>query len=625
MQIIQPVEARAQKARPVLDDDTLLDSAAARATCGNVSTMCIWRWQRDPRVQFPAPDVVINSRRYPVRRHDPSLESRARHQGSSLTRHPDAATSGWRALAFVWLTERIYGPIQTDASAASMKGRDCGLRDYQAAVVAQIDASVAAGKRRLLLVAPTGSGKTVIAAAIIEAALQQRKRILFLAHRRELIFQASKKLYDMGCDHGVLLPGYPVRLHEPVQIASIATLYARAIRSTSMELPEADLVVVDEAHHARARTYAKLLDSYPSAVILGLTATPCRSDGLGLGNTFEALIECPPVQALIDAGYLVPTVVYAPSRPDLNGVRVERGDYVESQLADRMDTAKLVGDIVEHWLRLGERRRTVVFATGVKHSVHVRDEFRRAGIMAEHLDGTTPAEERDGILKRLAVGEVELVSNAMVLTEGWDSPEVSCLVLARPTKSLGLFRQMTGRVLRPAHGKVNALILDHAGATFVHGFAEDPIAWTLADDNRAENLAHAARGNGPSSPGLTTCPECHAVRLEGKPCGACGWRPQERAKPVLVAEGELGRLQRDGSVSGQNWTADERDKFYRQLIWIGRERKYKDGWAAAMYRERFKSWPTAPRWAPPKPEEPTPPVRAWVRSRLVAYAKSQVA
>jgi DNA repair protein RadD len=247
------------------------------------------------------------------------------------------------------------------------------LRAYQTAVVTEIDAAVAAGKRKLLLVAPTGSGKTVIAAAVIQKSLEQRKRVLFLAHRRELIFQASRKLHAIGCDHGILLPGFPPRLHEPLQVASIATLHARAVRTMKMELPEADLVVLDEAHHARAKTYAKLLDSYPAAVILDLTATPCRADGLGLGNTFEALIECPPVQELIDAGFLVPTVVYAPSRPDLKGVRVERGDYVESQLAERMDTAKLVGDVVEHWLRLSEHRRTVVFASGVKHSVHIRD------------------------------------------------------------------------------------------------------------------------------------------------------------------------------------------------------------------------------------------------------------
>ena len=185
---------------------------------------------------------------------------------------------------------------------------------------------------------------------------------------------------------------------EPVQIASIQTLSARAIRSRTIDLPRADLVVIDEAHHCRAKTYRKIIESYPKAIILGMTATPCRGDGRGLGNVFDCIIECPPVQALIDLGFLVPTRVYAPVVPDLKGVRVEKGDYAKGQLAERMNQGELIGDIITTWLRLSERRKTVVFASGVEHSVHIRDEFRRAGIMAEHVDGSTPVDERESIL-----------------------------------------------------------------------------------------------------------------------------------------------------------------------------------------------------------------------------------
>jgi DNA repair protein RadD len=262
-----------------------------------------------------------------------------------------------------------------------------------------------------------------------------------------------------------------------------------------MDLPDAALVVVDEAHHAPAQTYRQLLRAYPEALILGMTATPCRGDGRGLGDIFEMMVETPPVAELIELGFLVGTRVYAPSRPDLTGVRVERGDYVERQLADRMDRPQLVGDVVTHWLRLAERRRTVVFASGVAHSVHLRDEFRAAGIWAEHIDGSTPVEQRDEILKKVDAGTVEVVCNAMVLTEGWDCPAVSCLVLARPTRHMGLYRQMVGRVLRPAPGKTDALTLDHAGAVFEHGFVEDPVLWTLATNRRAENPKQRARSS----------------------------------------------------------------------------------------------------------------------------------
>lgn len=497
------------------------------------------------------------------------------------------------------------------------------LRDYQHDVVERLEQAMATGHRRVLLVAPTGAGKTVIAAEIIRRELERRGRVLFLAHRRELIGQASNRLYRVNVGHGVLLPGFPMRLHQPVQVASIATLAARAIRSNVIEVPPANLLVVDEAHHARAESYRKIIAAYPDARILGLTATPCRGDGRGLGNVFDVLIECPSVRDLIAAGHLVPAVVYAPTTPDLRGVRVERGDYVEAQLAERMNQQKLVGDIVEHWLKLADRRRTVVFATGVQHSAHIRDEFRLAGVMAEHIDGTTPADERDAILKRLAAGEVELVTNAAVLTEGWDSPFVSCLVLARPTKSLGLYRQMAGRVLRPAEGKRDALILDHAGATFTHGFVDDPIEWVLSADDRAANKSHARRGTTSDAPALTTCPECAAVRLEGRPCGACGWRPQPKAKPALVADGQLGRVERDGSVRAHAMDLSEKRRFHQQLIWIGRERSYKPGWPAAMFREKFGAWPPFGRWENPEPIEPTPQVRAWVRSRQIAYARSQ--
>jgi DNA repair protein RadD len=240
-----------------------------------------------------------------------------------------------------------------------------------------------------------------------------------------------------------------------------------------------------------AETYRKIIDAYPDAILLGLTATPCRGDGRGLGGIFEVIIECPQVADLIEQKYLVKTRTYAPVNPDLKGVRTVAGDYNESQLADRMDRPKLIGDIVTHWHKFGERRKTVAFAVNVAHSVHLRDEFIKSGVRAEHIDGSTPKPERDATLERLASGDIELVSNCMVLTEGWDMPEVACCILARPTRKMGLFRQMIGRILRPAPGKVDAIVLDHSGAVFRHGFVEDPVEWTLDPDRHAESPTHA--------------------------------------------------------------------------------------------------------------------------------------
>jgi DNA repair protein RadD len=288
------------------------------------------------------------------------------------------------------------------------------LRDYQRDVIDSFVAEIERGHRRIILVAPTGSGKTVIASEIVRRYVFAPGHVLFMAHRRELITQAQERLHAFGIDSGTILAGFPPRPHVAVQVASVQTLWSRAFKGRSVQLPAADLVVVDEAHHARAQTYRKIIDSYPKAVILGLTATPCRGDGRGLGNIFEALVQCPQIGDLVKAGHLVPSRVFAPVTPNLAGVQVRQGDYVEAQLSRRVNTDRLVCDIVSHWHRLADGRRTIAFSVDVAHSIHIRDEFPQSGVVAEHIEGSTPKDERDAILARLACGEVQVVSNCML-------------------------------------------------------------------------------------------------------------------------------------------------------------------------------------------------------------------
>jgi DNA repair protein RadD len=249
------------------------------------------------------------------------------------------------------------------------------LRDYQRDAIERFNSDP---HRRILMVSPTGSGKTVIGTTIMKQVADLWRPSLFVVHRREIVMQTSRKLKDLKIPHGIIMAGEKERPLERVQVAAIQTLHARAIRSDRMAMPEADLVIIDEAHRACAETYRKVMDAYPSARILGLTATPCRGDGRGLGGVFDTMIELPQVPDLIEKGHLVGTRVYAPTGPDLKGVQVRMGDYVESQLADRMNTDKLVGNIVVHWLKHGEGRKTVVFAVNVGHSIHIRDEFVRS-------------------------------------------------------------------------------------------------------------------------------------------------------------------------------------------------------------------------------------------------------
>ena len=334
------------------------------------------------------------------------------------------------------------------------------LRPFQQDLVKEVRVR---RRRCTLIVLPTGAGKTVVMSEIGRGA--ENMHVLVLVHRRELVFQARDKFRMFGIEAGIILAGEPMNLMARVQIASVQTLWSRCVRGKT-DLPHADIVFIDEAHHVPARTYRHIIAAYPEAQIIGLTATPCRRDGRGLGSVFDVLIEGPQVADLTKQGYLVGTKVFAPSRPDLMGVRVRHGDYVEADLATRMDRAELVGDAITHWHRHADRRKTVLFATSVAHSVHLKDEFIKSGVKAEHIDGSTPKDERDDILARLASGELEVVVNCAVLCEGFDLPDIGCIVLARPTKSMGLFRQMVGRGLRPAPGKDHCLVLDHAGAVF---------------------------------------------------------------------------------------------------------------------------------------------------------------
>jgi superfamily II DNA or RNA helicase len=371
-------------------------------------------------------------------------------------------------------------------------------------------------------------------------------------------------------------------------------------------------------------TYQTIVDAYPNAIIVGLTATPCRGDGRGLGNVFEAMIECPQIGELIELGHLVKLKIFAPPAPDLRGVDVaSTGDYVIDQLSDRMDP--LVGDFVEHWLRHAQRRRTVVFAVDVKHSVHIVDELAKSGVRAEHLDASTSQADREAILGRLASGDTEVVSNCMILTEGFDLPDIGCIALVRPTRSLGLFRQMIGRGLRPAEGKTDIIILDHGGGVHRHGRPDDVIAWTLDIDRRASNPTHEARLREHQSP-FVECTACGHLRVRSLACDNCGFEPKPKARPVEYVDADLVELGKPALIPSDT----ERKIFYAELRGYQQNARkrdgtpYANGWAANQYRTKHGSFPPW-SWNNHPSVTPTPATLRWIKSRQIAWAKARSA
>lgn len=454
-------------------------------------------------------------------------------------------------------------------------------RPYQVNAVDSARRFIARGRRRILLVSPTGSGKTVCATMIVEGAIARGRRVLVLAHRAEIIDQTSAKLDAIGVDHGIIQANHwRKRAWCPVQVASVPTLTRRLARK-----PEADVVILDECHHVSAQSFRAVIDSYPEAILIGLTATPYRTDGRALGDVFEELIVVAQVRELIDQGFLVQPRFFAPFNPDLSGVHTTAGDFNQHETQDLMNRPKLIGDIVANWQAKAAGLTTVCFASGIAHSKAITARFQEAGIPAAHLDGTTPMDERKAVLARLASRDIQVLSNCSLLGEGWDLPSLSCCIMARPTESKSLHNQMIGRVLRASPGKPSAIVLDHAGNTIRHGFPTDHQEFSL--EGREKRTKEALQS-------VRICKQCYAAypaRLVE--CPECGWKPEtKQVNLVKEAAGELVEVTPDKRTGV---LASEREKARLLAKWraTAEARGYKPGWASVQFKTLFLRWPSA--------------------------------
>jgi len=447
------------------------------------------------------------------------------------------------------------------------------LRTYQERAIDALRSAMQQGARAPLLTLPTGGGKTIVFSTIAASAAAKGNRVLILVHRRELIHQASSKLAWIGLEHGIIAAGIP-QSDAPVQIASVQTLARRLARMDW----QPGLIIIDEAHHVIAGQWARILDHYPNAYRLGVTATPCRLDGRGLRAAFDDIVLGPSVADLTFWGFLSPARIYAPPVvADLGGIRSRAGDYANDQAAAAMDRPTVTGDAINHYQRLAARQQGIAFCCNVAHAVSVCDAFKTAGIGAALLLGNTS--DREQVVADFAAGNIRILVTVDVVSEGFDVPAASCAILLRPTQSLGLYLQQVGRVLRPAPEKDAAIILDHVGNVTRHGFPDDPRDWSLDDRMK--------RSRGTPAPSVRTCPACFAAFKPTPQCPVCGHQCAPiKSRVIRELAGELRELKRE---EGRQLSAERRNaRTLQELIHVGQARGMKNpvAWAKYVYFAR---------------------------------------
>jgi superfamily II DNA or RNA helicase len=437
------------------------------------------------------------------------------------------------------------------------------LRPYQQKAVEEIREQYRQNKKSTLLVLPTGGGKTIVFSYICKSAIDKKKKVLILVHRDSLFKQTSKTLQNFKVNHGLIGAGYTPNYLYTCQIGKIGSMLNR------LKHFNPDLIIVDEAHHAVSPTYKKIISHYNSASVLGVTATPCRTDGTGLGDVFNSIVIGSSIQELTDLGYLVrPRIFIPPNNLDLNRVKVTAGDYNKKELEHEMNKSTITGNAVEHYRMLCDGVPAVVFCVSVKHSIDVANEFKYAGYKAESIDGSMAQKDIDRILGDLGNNRLQIVTSCDLISEGTDIPNIGCAILLRPTQSESLYLQQVGRALRTCAGKDSCVILDHVGNVIKHGHPLADREWSL-DGNTKK------RKNKDSEPDLKfkVCKKCYFVFNDTK-CPACNTVVETKIRKLTKLDGillEMDKIEKKEKIRSAT--------SFEALKMIEKEMGYKNGWA----------------------------------------------
>lgn len=512
--------------------------------------------------------------------------------------------------------ERYYPPApyaKNQVSSPVFK-KALALRPYQKNSLIEIQKAKKEGINVLMLKVPTGGGKTFIASNIVKSALSRDMRTLFVCDRIELIGQTSERFDDDGIDHSIIQASNP-RLDErkTIQICSAQTI----TRWKMSELGDVKVIIIDEAH-TFYKVHAQLIKHFPDALILGLSATPYTR---GLGKYYKKLIEVTNVKELIADGFLVQPVVYAPSAPDLEAITTTAGDFNNEELAKATNQPKLVGDIVDHWHKLAFNKPTICFAVNIEHSKAIVEAFNLRGVVAEHIDAYTESDDRKAIIKKFKAGEIKVLSSVDVLSKGFDYPGAEVAILARPTKSLSLYIQQGGRVLRIADGKDTCLILDHAGNTERMGFLTDDFDFEL--DMGEKGKSAPAKKKEKLEPVPKACPSCAFVKTTFI-CPNCNF--QFAPKDVEVHEGNLVMITPETSKKATKSVNEELsmkpEELMGQLKRLCVNKGWKSGRAFFMFQDIANRKPT---WkeSNSKELEPTTQLLGYIKHLNIKKAKSK--
>jgi superfamily II DNA or RNA helicase len=386
-------------------------------------------------------------------------------------------------------------------------------------------------------------------------AAKRGKRVLFIIHRRELLQQIAE---DVGP-------------HENIQLASVQSIVRRLSHT---EKP--DLIISDEFHHGTAATWRKIFDYFSDAYLVGLTATPARTNGQGLGEICDRLIIGPQVQELIDAGYLAPYKYFAPPVSiDLSEVKIRMGDYDQTELAVAVDRPHITGQALDHYKTLAGGKQAIIYCASIQHSKNTAAAFRESGIDAAHVDGETPEAQRDKAVADFKAGRLTVISNVNLFGEGLNLPNVEVVILLRPTQSLILNVQQSMRSMRPGPGKT-AIIIDAVGNCYRHGLPADPHVWTLE--------GAARKKSDPSTVSIRICDFCYSAFAPAPVCPYCG-----AVMPIITREIKLtpGELEEIKKIERRNKKLEEwQARTIADLKQIATARGYASGWVYMTAKRR---------------------------------------